>query len=208
MSDLFPNRASTFPQDALGFSSSGNASELSRAQWEELAVGTTPHEKDRPLRPLSDEEWRKTVPLAKYICRTAVAAMTIHELDYVDLVLYMLVATTCMERLFGQAKWLDATSGQGNQPAGAAMPSLSRISLSEDTRLPRETVRRRVALLIEKGWLAEDRNGFLTVTPERFFNPANEALFRFMLDEHAQLLGAFDRSDEKPAPRPGGDGGP
>lgn len=157
---------------------------------------STPHEPGRPERPLSNEEWRKTVPLAKYICRTAVAAMTIHELDYVDLVLYMLVATTCMERLFGQGQWRHATASEGNQPAGMAMPSLSRISLSEDTRLPRETVRRRVALLIEKGWLAEDRNGFLTVTPERFFNPANEALFRFMLDEHAQLLGALGKADE------------
>ena len=168
-------------------------------------MGSTPREEDRPHKPLSDEEWRKTVPLAQYICRTAVAAMTIHELDYVDLVLYMLVATTCMERLFGQARWQKAIAGEaGELPAGVVLPSLSRISRSEETRLPRETVRRRVALLIEKGWLAEDRNGFLTVTPERFFNPANEALFRFMLDEHAQLLGTFDRQDASAGIKPGG----
>lgn len=160
----------------------------------EALADRNPGAGERPARPLTNEEWHKTYPLAKFVCRTAVEAMAIHDLDYVDLVLYMLVATTCMERLFGQGPWANGLPHlERGVPDDIEQPSLSRLSLAEDTRLPRETVRRRVAALIEKGWLAEDENGFLTVPPERFFNPANEALFRFMFDRHAELLATFTR---------------
>lgn len=154
-------------------------------------------------RHLTVEEWHKAYPLAKFICRTAIEAMSIHELDYVDLVLYMLVATSCIEKLFGQLSWSDGPPAIADgSDAGIEALSISRVSLAQDTRLPRETVRRRVAALIEKGWLEEDENGFLTVPPGRFFNETNERLFRVVFDEYAALEAAFARVDAA-ASKPG-----
>ena len=137
---------------------------------------------------LTAEEWHKAYPIAKFICRTAVEAMSTHDLDYVDLVLYMLAATTYIEKIFGDnASQNDAVTSDGDIHTF----SISRASLAEDTRLPRETVRRRVANLVEKGWLLEDENGFLIVPPERFFNEANEKLFRFVFDEFDMLQTTF-----------------
>lgn len=141
---------------------------------------------------LTAEEWHKAYPIAKFICRTAVEAMSTHDLDYVDLVLYMLAATTYIEKIFA-----DNTSQNEAPPDPVTSDddihtfSISRASLAEDTRLPRETVRRRVAKLVEKGWLLEDENGFLIVPPDRFFNEANEKLFRFVFDEYDMLQTTF-----------------
>lgn len=155
---------------------------------------------DRPH--LTIEEWHKAYPLARFICRTAVEAMSTHDLDYIDLVLYMLVATTCIEKLFASLSWTDGPPPiEAATAAGIETLSISRISLAHDSRLPRETVRRRVASLIEKGWLSEDGNGFLIVPAEHFFNERNETLFRFVFDEYAALQSTFERIDTSAAPR-------
>lgn len=153
---------------------------------------------ERPDAPrLTMEEWHKAYPLAGFICRAAIEAMSIHELDYVDLVLYMLVATACIDTLFGQLSWTDGLPEIADGAAeGLEALSISRVSLAQDTRLPRETVRRRVASLVEKGWIEEDRNGFLTVPPGRFFNESNERLFRALFDEYEALEKAFARVEE------------
>ena len=48
---------------------------------------------------------------------------------------------------------------------GKLLQSCNVLSISEATGIPRETVRRKVALLIEKGWLIRDARKRLTVAP-------------------------------------------
>ncbi len=48
---------------------------------------------------------------------------------------------------------------------GQLMQSCNALSISEATGIPRETVRRKVALLIDKGWLQRDAHQRLVVSP-------------------------------------------
>ena len=44
-------------------------------------------------------------------------------------------------------------------------PSINALSLSQYTGIPRETARRKVAALVERGWVVSDRRGSLSPTP-------------------------------------------
>ncbi|QDX81759.1 hypothetical protein B9N43_11155 [Denitratisoma sp. DHT3] len=58
-------------------------------------------------------------------------------------------------------------------------------SVSEATGIPRETVRRKVNALIERGWVAQDEKGHLFVTQK-----SAERFERFMFDTLESLLPA------------------
>lgn len=79
-------------------------------------------------------------------------------------------------------------------------------SVADSTGIPRETVRRKVAWLIGRGWLSKCPDGTLAVTPRAALDlaPATQAT----LDYFLALGGALDRSLRDPAAEPVAHGAP
>lgn len=78
--------------------------------------------------------------------------------------------------------------------------SISRLAIADRTGLPRETVRRRVKALVEKGWLIEDDKGRLKAPPnlkdaslQRAADDTFAAVRRY--DKRLRSLGAGGVSD-------------
>lgn len=69
-------------------------------------------------------------------------------------------------------------------------------SVSDTTGIPRETVRRKVNTLIERGWIAQDEKGYLFVTQK-----AAERFERFMFATLESLLPAAQALAQTLSPR-------
>ena len=113
------------------------------------------------------------------------------DLDKLLIVLVVGMRTAEDKRILDVA-WEEALSG-----ALEAYPSLSTNvrSIADSTGIPRESVRRKVAALVETGWI--DRDGHsLSITPEasRRLTDFRECLFQMAL-RYAQMIQALDPQD-------------
>ena len=83
------------------------------------------------------------------------------ELDGdLDLVLIMAVIADCHYARIGQQM---LAQGQPNNLNVRSRPSsINTLSIAVYTKIPRETIRRKVEILIKKGWVERDRRGRLS----------------------------------------------
>jgi hypothetical protein len=92
---------------------------------------------------------------------------------------------TAEHKGFQSLRFADVLEGAVNE-----YPSLmtNQRSISESTGIPRETVRRKVAQLVEKGWVAESGSG-LRFTPKasRDFNEQRNRLLTIVERNHATV---------------------
>ena len=68
------------------------------------------------------------------------------------------------------------------------------LSISDATDIPRETVRRKVELLIEKGWIYRSESGHLFVHPSvvEHFEPMNEENLINLLEAASRIQSLMD----------------
>ena len=59
---------------------------------------------------------------------------------------------------------LDFDAWIAANPVGVPSIEINAQSLSDYSGIPRETVRRKLNILVEKGWVARDERGFITAT--------------------------------------------
>jgi hypothetical protein len=79
-------------------------------------------------------------------------------------------------------------------------------SISECTGIPRETVRRKIGQLIERGWVQRDESGLLFVLPQasRDLRPITEGTLEYLRRVGAAILRVAGRATDlqTEAPRP------
>lgn len=83
----------------------------------------------------------------------------------------------------------------------AAMPSCSAYSLAAATGLPRETVRRKIARLVDLGWVEKTGRAEFRITPkvaEHFTPDFNIRLLDQLLQTADRIRGALSTTDPSP----------
>lgn len=100
----------------------------------------------------------------------------------------------------------DARALEDHERHGAVMRSCNTLSIADSTGIPRETVRRKVATLIDKGWVYRDSRGHLFVhtgVAHRFdaMNDATQQQLRKTAQRIEALL--LDDADAATASIPG-----
>ena len=91
-------------------------------------------------------------------------------------------------------------------PAGEAMLPCNTHSIALGCRLPRETVRRKVASLVKRGWLRRSGRGdlFVTEAPSARFVEFNFDFARKVFETHGWLASILETGSEAAAPHPAG----
>lgn len=133
--------------------------------------------------------------IAEFMLRSAATVAPAFENDYESVILFLAITTQNSHTLMlNQAHRKRYASFREPIPTELVRP-VSRLSLSRSTGLPRETVRRKVARLIERGFVVE-ADGGLIVPPYVHDNPAyidvlrpQEALLRRLMTLTGGALG-------------------
>ena len=83
----------------------------------------------------------------------------------------------------GRTSGLDYVKFVNGQRHSAAPKHINTQSVADSTGIPRETVRRKIRGLIERGWVRKDENGMLTVTKAAAEDlaPATDATFDYFI---------------------------
>jgi hypothetical protein len=81
--------------------------------------------------------------------------------------------------------------------AGAPQKMINIQSIADSTGIPRETVRRKVARLIERGWVDRKEDGALVVMERAAVDlaPATRATFQYLLTVGSALVQLADSPD-------------
>lgn len=81
-----------------------------------------------------------------------------------DLVLIMAVIAEC--HYMRLARFNSSNSLSADSARIDATPSINTLSVALYTEIPRETVRRKIGVLVEKGWVGRDAQGSLLPTSQ------------------------------------------
>jgi hypothetical protein len=123
-------------------------------------------------------------------------AVRLYEADLEAFVIYMAVACSSVAGAMRDPEL--AFGAHNGPPPESAFRPVSRRAIAASTGLPRETVRRKIALMIERGYLVEEASGVRTrpgVLQERRNSEFADRLIREIQRSAAELIRA-DRAFE------------
>jgi len=103
--------------------------------------------------------------VAEFILRSAAVISEVYDHDYEMAILFMTISNRNGEKVMSDPKLREIYGSYQSTVPQEHILLISRMALARATGLPRETVRRKVATLIKKGWVIELPGG-LRVNPE------------------------------------------
>lgn len=124
------------------------------APAEEILKPTLPEPEPSPVR---DHPYSRAVAhfVAEFILRSAETIAVVFEHDYEAAILFMTISNRNSEKVMADPKLREAYGSYATTIPLEHVLLISRMALARATGLPRETVRRKVAKLLEKGWVVE-----------------------------------------------------
>jgi hypothetical protein len=93
--------------------------------------------------------------VVEFILRSAETIAGIYDHDYETAILFMTISNRNSEKVMADPKLRERYGSYASTIPPEHALLISRMALARATGLPRETVRRKVAKLIEKGWVVE-----------------------------------------------------
>lgn len=108
--------------------------------------------------------------IAEFMLRSAATIAPAFEHDYESVIIFLAMTTQNSQAMMLNQKWRKQYASFREPIPLELMRPVSRKSLARSTGLPRETVRRKVARLVERGLVVE-ANGGLIVPPQVHNNP-------------------------------------
>src|SRR3569832_2243280 len=97
--------------------------------------------------------------VAEFILRSASSISEVFENDYEAAILFMTISNRNSEKVMADPKLRDEYGSYGSTIPPEHTLLISRMALARATGLPRETGRRKVAKLLQKGWVVELQGG-------------------------------------------------
>ncbi|HXC56794.1 MAG TPA: hypothetical protein VNU97_15960 [Rhizomicrobium sp.] len=97
--------------------------------------------------------------VAEFILRSAEGISEVFEHDYEAAILFMTISNRNVEKVMNDPKLRAEYGGYLSTIPQELILLISRMALARTTGLPRETVRRKVAKLLERGWVLEFPGG-------------------------------------------------
>ncbi len=138
--------------------------------------------------------WRAAIfPLLNLFLAMLRALSEHEEMGPSVLLIYCTVCVGNIQKLMRERKVPNDYIATAVLPREWVVP-MSRSAISAATGLPRETVRRHVGHLIEKGLLIEDPRGGVTIVPGAIQDRGYEPLLEKLLTEFARTSEALLRS--------------
>ena len=121
--------------------------------------------------------------VAEFILRTAEGISRLFDNDLESAMLFITIAIRNSEKVMSDPKMREKYGSYKVALPGEDVLLISRMALARATGLPRETVRRKVAKLIAKGWVIEKEGG-LHIRPDL----NRDARYIAILEPQAQNL--------------------
>ena len=115
--------------------------------------------------------------VTEFILRSAESISQLYDHDYEMAIIFMTISNRGAERVMNDPKLREQYSSYTETIPPEHALLISRMALARATGLPRETVRRKVAKLIEMGWVIELADG-LRARPD--------------LNRHSNYIGAVE----------------
>jgi hypothetical protein len=115
--------------------------------------------------------------VTEFILRSAEGISGLYDHDYEMAILFMTISNRVAEKVMNDPKLREQYGSYNNTIPPEHALLISRMALARATGLPRETVRRKVAKLIEMGWVVELAGG-LRARPD--------------LNRHSNYIGALE----------------
>ncbi len=103
--------------------------------------------------------------VAEFILRSAESVSEVFDHDYEAAILFLMISNRNSEKVMSDPKLRDGYASYRTTIPPEHSLLISRMALARASGLPRETVRRKVAKLIEKGWVI-DMPGGLRARPD------------------------------------------
>lgn len=124
---------------------------------EKLPAETLPE----PGPSVRDDPYSRAIAhfVAEFILRSAETVSGVFEHDYEAAILFMTISNRNSEKVMSDPKLRELYGSYRSTIPPEHALLISRMALARATGLPRETVRRKVAKLIEKGWVIELEGG-------------------------------------------------
>jgi hypothetical protein len=124
------------------------------APTEEILKPVLPEPEPSPVR---NHPYSRAIAhyVAEFILRSASTISEVFENDYEAAILFMTISNRNSEKVMADPKLRDAYGSYGSTIPPEHTLLISRMALARASGLPRETVRRKVAKLLEKGWIVE-----------------------------------------------------
>ncbi len=97
--------------------------------------------------------------VAEFILRSAEGVSGVYDHDYEAAILFMTISNRNAEKVMNDPKLREIYGSYTSTIPPEHTLLISRMALARATGLPRETVRRKVGKLIEKGWVIELAGG-------------------------------------------------
>jgi DNA-binding IclR family transcriptional regulator len=93
---------------------------------------------------------------------------------------------------------------EGHRPAGVSR-HINLQSIADGTGIPRETVRRKINTLIERGWVRKNKDNTIEVTEKAVADlaPATQATFDYLHNVGNAVLDIVTASEKQTADHPG-----
>jgi hypothetical protein len=117
-----------------------------------------PHPGPSPVR---DHPYSRLITyfVTEFILRSAEAVSEVYDHDYEAAILFMTISNRNAEKVMSDPKLREVYGSYKSTIPPEHTLLISRMALARATGLPRETVRRKVARLIEMGWVVELADG-------------------------------------------------
>ena len=115
------------------------------------------------------------------------------ELGPTAILIYTTVSVANVQKLMRERHIAPEHAGLGDVPRGMIVP-ISRSAVAAATGLPRETVRRQVAQMIELGMLQEDPRGGIVTAPDFAAAQGLEKMLEPLLTDFARTTEALLRA--------------
>jgi len=153
----------------------------------------TLHEHFGDLWPIHNHGFTSLLVLCRELCDG--------DLDQV-LILSAIGTRTLMNRRTAGLSYTEFR--KGHRPAGVSR-HINLQSIADGTGIPRETVRRKINSLIERGWVRKNRDNTIEVTPKAVTDlaPATQATFDYLHDVGNAVLDIVAASGKQSADHPG-----
>lgn len=139
---------------------------------------------------------KKAVPACEVLLRLIRTITATQREDLTDLetsVIYLAVACASVSGAMRDPAVLELLDAGQPIPDEARLP-VSRRAIAESTGLPRETVRRKIAVLVEKGYLIEEDSGVRT-PPDPILHHRNLEFVRELVHELERAPARLARYD-------------
>ncbi|NEX95286.1 helix-turn-helix domain-containing protein [Caulobacter sp. 17J65-9] len=145
---------------------------------------------------VSPELRKKAIPACEILLRLIRTITATQREDLTDLetsVIYIAVACATVSGAMRDPAVLELLDAGQPIPDEARQP-VSRRAIAESTGLPRETVRRKIAVLVEKGFLIEEGGGVRT-PPDPILHHQNLKFVRELVHELERAPARLARYD-------------